>query len=170
MGWIHTHPSQTAFLSTVDLHTHCPYQLLMPETIANSALSKISKVGIYHLTLNHGLQYIQSCPHTGFHPHHVDSPLFDAAHHTTTDRYSHVKVVDLRRNNKQRYFMAEVYWVWNSKVEWFWLQKWLANWLNHNSVFKLECCFWLHIWLARKQHVTELRPNNMPGRQLPAST
>lgn len=25
VGWIHTHPSQTAFLSSVDLHTHCPY-------------------------------------------------------------------------------------------------------------------------------------------------
>ena len=25
LGWIHTHPSQTAFLSSVDLHTHCGY-------------------------------------------------------------------------------------------------------------------------------------------------
>ncbi|XP_026688365.1 STAM-binding protein-like A [Diaphorina citri] len=29
-----THPSQTAFLSSVDLHTHCSYQLMMPEAIA----------------------------------------------------------------------------------------------------------------------------------------
>lgn len=29
-----THPTQTAFLSSVDLHTHCPYQLLMPEALA----------------------------------------------------------------------------------------------------------------------------------------
>jgi STAM-binding protein len=34
LGWIHTHPSQTAFLSSVDLHTHCSYQLMMPEAIA----------------------------------------------------------------------------------------------------------------------------------------
>ncbi|XP_050296152.1 STAM-binding protein-like isoform X2 [Anthonomus grandis grandis] len=34
IGWIHTHPTQTAFLSSVDLHTQCPYQLLMPEAIA----------------------------------------------------------------------------------------------------------------------------------------
>ena len=29
-----THPTQTAFLSSVDLHTHCSYQLMMPEAIA----------------------------------------------------------------------------------------------------------------------------------------
>lgn len=34
LGWIHTHPTQTAFLSSVDLHTHCSYQIMMPEAIA----------------------------------------------------------------------------------------------------------------------------------------
>uniref|UniRef100_A0A182SZV0 MPN domain-containing protein n=1 Tax=Anopheles maculatus TaxID=74869 RepID=A0A182SZV0_9DIPT len=34
LGWIHTHPSQTAFLSSVDLHTHCSYQLMLEEAIA----------------------------------------------------------------------------------------------------------------------------------------
>ncbi|XP_018049926.1 PREDICTED: STAM-binding protein isoform X2 [Atta colombica] len=34
LGWIHTHPTQTAFLSSVDLHTHCAYQLMMAEAIA----------------------------------------------------------------------------------------------------------------------------------------
>lgn len=34
LGWIHTHPSQTAFLSSVDLHTHCSYQIMMAEAIA----------------------------------------------------------------------------------------------------------------------------------------
>lgn len=27
LGWIHTHPSQTAFLSSVDLHNHYGYQV-----------------------------------------------------------------------------------------------------------------------------------------------
>lgn len=26
LGWVHTHPRQTCFLSSVDLHTHCGYQ------------------------------------------------------------------------------------------------------------------------------------------------
>ncbi|KAG8276586.1 AMSH-like protease [Homalodisca vitripennis] len=34
LGWIHTHPTQSAFLSSVDLHTHFSYQLMMPEAIA----------------------------------------------------------------------------------------------------------------------------------------
>ncbi|KAF9157318.1 AMSH-like protease [Mortierella sp. AD011] len=34
LGWIHTHPTQTCFMSSVDLHTHCSYQLMLPEAIA----------------------------------------------------------------------------------------------------------------------------------------
>ncbi|CAO3616055.1 unnamed protein product [Mucor fragilis] len=34
LGWIHTHPSQTCFLSSVDLHTQCSYQLMLPEAVA----------------------------------------------------------------------------------------------------------------------------------------
>jgi STAM-binding protein len=34
LGWIHTHPSQTCFMSSVDLHTHVGYQLMLPESIA----------------------------------------------------------------------------------------------------------------------------------------
>ncbi|XP_048500379.1 AMSH-like protease sst2 isoform X2 [Beta vulgaris subsp. vulgaris] len=28
LGWIHTHPTQTCFMSSVDLHTHYSYQVL----------------------------------------------------------------------------------------------------------------------------------------------
>lgn len=34
LGWIHTHPTQTCFMSSRDLHTHCSYQVMMPESIA----------------------------------------------------------------------------------------------------------------------------------------
>jgi STAM-binding protein len=27
LGWIHTHPQQTCFLSSIDVHTHMPYQV-----------------------------------------------------------------------------------------------------------------------------------------------
>ena len=27
LGWIHTHPSQTCFLSSIDIHTQCGYQV-----------------------------------------------------------------------------------------------------------------------------------------------
>ncbi len=34
IGWIHTHPRQHCFMSSVDLHTHVSYQLLLAEAIA----------------------------------------------------------------------------------------------------------------------------------------
>ena len=34
LGWIHTHPSQTCFMSSRDLHTHSGYQVMIPESIA----------------------------------------------------------------------------------------------------------------------------------------
>lgn len=34
LGWIHTHPSQSCFMSSRDLHTHCGFQVMMPEAVA----------------------------------------------------------------------------------------------------------------------------------------
>lgn len=34
LGWIHTHPTQTCFMSSRDLHTHFGYQVMIPESIA----------------------------------------------------------------------------------------------------------------------------------------
>lgn len=34
VGWIHTHPTQTCFMSSRDLHTHVGYQVMMPESVA----------------------------------------------------------------------------------------------------------------------------------------
>lgn len=34
IGWIHTHPTQTCFMSSRDLHTQAGYQIMMPESVA----------------------------------------------------------------------------------------------------------------------------------------
>lgn len=34
LGWIHTHPMYECFMSSVDLHNHCAYQLMLPESVA----------------------------------------------------------------------------------------------------------------------------------------
>lgn len=34
IGWIHTHPTQSCFMSSRDLHTQAGYQVMMPESIA----------------------------------------------------------------------------------------------------------------------------------------
>lgn len=34
LGWIHTHPTQSCFMSSVDLHTHGGFQRMLPESFA----------------------------------------------------------------------------------------------------------------------------------------
>lgn len=94
LGWIHTHPTQTAFLSSVDLHTHCSYQMMLPESIAIVCSPKFNETGYFRLT-DYGMDEISSCKQKGFHPHPKEPPLFSAGGHVNiTD--SSVTVLDLR--------------------------------------------------------------------------
>jgi len=97
LGWIHTHPSQTAFLSSVDLHTHYPYQLMLPEAIAIVIAPTYNETGFFSLTPDHGLDFIANCPQSGFHPHPKDPPLFAELDHVVIDENSDVTLVDLRK-------------------------------------------------------------------------
>lgn len=97
LGWIHTHPTQTAFLSSVDLHTQCSYQLMMPEAIAIVCAPKYNETGYFALTPDYGMQFIANCRQTGFHPHPNDPPLFMTVSHIRVDESAPVHVVDLRR-------------------------------------------------------------------------
>lgn len=96
IGWIHTHPTQTAFLSSVDLHTHCSYQLMMPEAVAIVCAPKYDETGYFTLTPNHGLSFIANCQENGFHPHPKEPPLFQTAEHVKLEKNSSIKVIDLR--------------------------------------------------------------------------
>ncbi|XP_042338887.1 AMSH-like protease, partial [Plectropomus leopardus] len=75
LGWIHTHPTQTAFLSSVDLHTHCSYQLMLPEAIAIVCAPKHNDTGVFRLS-GPGMSEVSGCRLKGFHPHSKDPPLF----------------------------------------------------------------------------------------------
>ncbi|XP_044273316.1 STAM-binding protein isoform X1 [Varanus komodoensis] len=94
LGWIHTHPTQTAFLSSVDLHTHCSYQMMMPESVAVVCSPKYQETGFFKLT-DHGMEVISSCRQKGFHPHCKDPPLFTTCNHVTVMERE-VVVLDLR--------------------------------------------------------------------------
>lgn len=96
LGWIHTHPTQTSFMSSVDLHTHCAYQLMMPEAIAIVCAPKFNETGVFSLTPDYGLQFIAKCQLQGFHPHPIDPPLYDTSSHVTMSESAPVKVIDLR--------------------------------------------------------------------------
>ncbi|RHZ87007.1 hypothetical protein Glove_41g118 [Diversispora epigaea] len=74
LGWIHTHPSQTCFMSSMDLHTHSSYQVISPEAIAIVCSPKHNpNFGIFRLTNPPGLQTVLQCTERGFHPHDSDS-------------------------------------------------------------------------------------------------
>ncbi|XP_053318806.1 STAM-binding protein [Spea bombifrons] len=94
LGWIHTHPTQTAFLSSVDLHTHCSYQMMLPESIAIVCSPKFNETGFFQLT-EHGMVDIGECRQNGFHPHCKDPPLFCASSHISVCELD-VAVMDLR--------------------------------------------------------------------------
>lgn len=110
LGWIHTHPTQQCFMSSVDLHTHFPYQLLMAEAIAIVAAPTQTpkyppfscfyiSFGIFRLTDPPGAGIISNCPQRGFHQHPSDRPIYKeisgAEGHA---KFSSIKleVVDLR--------------------------------------------------------------------------
>uniref|UniRef100_A0A336MJ09 CSON001880 protein n=1 Tax=Culicoides sonorensis TaxID=179676 RepID=A0A336MJ09_CULSO len=97
LGWIHTHPSQTAFLSSVDLHTHCSYQIMMPEAIAIVCAPKYQTTGFFCLTPSYGLEYIAQCRQSGFHPHPNDPPLFMEAQHIILNDTAKLDIIDLRK-------------------------------------------------------------------------
>ena len=61
LGWIHTHPSQTAFLSSVDLHTQLSYQLMLPEAVAIVCSPRYNETGYFVLTPDYGLDFIGNC-------------------------------------------------------------------------------------------------------------
>ncbi|KAM9011397.1 AMSH-like protease isoform 1-T4 [Ara ararauna] len=94
LGWIHTHPTQTAFLSSVDLHTHCSYQLMLPEAIAIVCSPKHNDTGIFRLT-NAGMLEVSACKKKGFHPHTKDLRLFNPCSHVVGKDIK-IIVLDLR--------------------------------------------------------------------------
>ncbi|KAK1794534.1 hypothetical protein P4O66_010778, partial [Electrophorus voltai] len=93
LGWIHTHPTQTAFLSSVDLHTHSSYQLMLPEAIAIVCSPKHNDTGVFRLT-SAGMGEVAGCRLKGFHPHSKDPPLFTICKHVVV-KDSKTTVLDL---------------------------------------------------------------------------
>lgn len=105
LGWIHTHPTQTCFMSSRDLHTHAGYQMMLAESVAIvCAPSKGDTThggdwGVYRLTDPPGKKVILSCEQPGiFHPHDVENVYTDALRpgHVVEARGMDFEVVDLR--------------------------------------------------------------------------
>ncbi|XP_065637642.1 AMSH-like ubiquitin thioesterase 1 isoform X3 [Quercus suber] len=101
LGWIHTHPTQSCFMSSIDLHTHYSYQIMLPESVAIVMAPKdgSKKHGIFRLTTPNGMSIIRKCQQRGFHPHD-QPPDGGPLYKTCTDVYMNPSlkfdVIDLR--------------------------------------------------------------------------
>ncbi|PHH62042.1 hypothetical protein CDD81_7598 [Ophiocordyceps australis] len=82
LGWIHTHPTQTCFMSSRDLHTHAGYQVMMPESIAIVCAPRFQpSYGIFRLTHPPGLNHVLDCRQAStFHQHSIDNIYRDTEH------------------------------------------------------------------------------------------
>lgn len=99
LGWIHTHPTQTCFMSSRDLHTHGGYQVMMPESIAIVCAPSKGDWGVFRLTDPPGMKTVLNCTQTGlFHPHaesHIYTEALRPGHVVEVDGLE-FDVVDLR--------------------------------------------------------------------------
>lgn len=101
LGWIHTHPTQTCFMSSVDLHTHYSYQVMLPEAIAvvMAPTDDTRKFGIFQLSQPAGVKVIQNCQMRGFHTHEQPSdgsPIYAHSRHVLMNSTLRYRVIDLR--------------------------------------------------------------------------
>ncbi|TKA62750.1 hypothetical protein B0A55_10973 [Friedmanniomyces simplex] len=100
-GWIHTHPTQSCFLSSRDLHTSSGYQIMMPEAIAIVCAPRHTpEWGVFRLTAPPGLQAVLGCRQQGtFHPHAETDLYTDALRpgHVVEGKGLEFEVVDLRK-------------------------------------------------------------------------
>ncbi|KAI4347194.1 hypothetical protein L6164_008028 [Bauhinia variegata] len=101
LGWIHTHPTQSCFMSSIDLHTHYSYQIMLPEAVAIVMAPRDSSRnhGIFRLTAPGGMSVIRQCQQRGFHSHN-QPPDGGPIYKTCTDVYMNpdlkFDVIDLR--------------------------------------------------------------------------
>ncbi|KAL6754324.1 JAB1/Mov34/MPN/PAD-1 ubiquitin protease-domain-containing protein [Haematococcus lacustris] len=101
LGWIHTHPTQTCFLSSVDVHTQCGYQTMLDEAVAivMAPSDRKQSRGIFRLSTPGGLQLVQRCSLRGFHAHPDTSTgqeLYEKSSHVYLNPNTRHKVIDLR--------------------------------------------------------------------------
>jgi STAM-binding protein len=97
LGWIHTHPTQSCFLSSVDMHTTLSYQRMLPNAIAIvvAPTDRSLPVGVWRLT-EFGIIEIGRCKLGGFHDHQGKEAFSTLVDEVTWDTSLKVVVVDQR--------------------------------------------------------------------------
>ena len=78
VGWVHTHPTQSAFLSSIDVHTQYSYQALLKEAVAVVCAPSYGTVKWLRST-QAGMRVVGGCDMGGFHEHVSKSRLYQPA-------------------------------------------------------------------------------------------
>ena len=90
-------------MSSVDVHTHYSYQIMLPEAIAivMAPTDTSRKHGIFHLTDPTGVNLIRNCQERGFHPHEEPldgTPIYEHCSHVYMNTNLKHDVIDLRNS------------------------------------------------------------------------
>lgn len=101
VGWIHTHPSQSCFMSSVDLHTQYSYQVMVPEAVAivMAPTDTSRSYGYFRLSEPDGMKIVRECKETGFHTHRepVDgTPIYEDCSNIYLNPNLRLEICDLR--------------------------------------------------------------------------
>lgn len=94
LGWIHTHPSQTCFLSSVDMHCQLSYQIMMPNAIA-IVHAPTDTTKVFSLTKK-GISLLSKCSCQGFHRHEGGSGIYTEASHVHYAKHRKCTFIDIR--------------------------------------------------------------------------
>ncbi|GFP88034.1 amsh-like ubiquitin thioesterase 2 [Phtheirospermum japonicum] len=101
IGWIHTHPSQSCFMSSIDLHTQYTYQVMVPEAvgIVMAPTDQSRKYGIFRLCDPDGMSILRECKERGFHPHREPAsgkPIYEDCSNIIFNPNLRLQICDLR--------------------------------------------------------------------------
>ncbi|EOY00486.1 Associated molecule with the SH3 domain of STAM 2 isoform 1 [Theobroma cacao] len=103
VGWIHTHPSQSCFMSSIDLHTQYSYQVMVPEAFAIvvAPTDNSRSYGIFRVSDPSGMSVLKECQEKGcqFHSHKETengSPIYEHCTHVYKNSNLRFEIFDLR--------------------------------------------------------------------------
>ncbi|CAH2036176.1 unnamed protein product [Thlaspi arvense] len=96
-----THPTQSCFMSSIDVHTHYSYQIMLPEAVAIVMAPQDSSRnhGIFRLTTPGGMTVIRNCDRRGFHAHSSPAdggPIYNTCKEVYMNPNLKFDVIDLR--------------------------------------------------------------------------
>ena len=96
VGWIHTHPSHSTFLSSIDVHTQYSLQSDIPGAVAIVHSHRDGQTGHFRLT-ERGMRDVANCQVDGFHEGCARAENWGTVQTLPSRDPENIKAIDLRR-------------------------------------------------------------------------